>query len=65
MAYIDVPLDSIDDVDLIFELESRGYNIADDINLTLTELYNLKRTNDPRFDTVFAEYVWNKLGRIL
>lgn len=57
------------DDELIEELETRGYNVTGDDETDSTglldKLYNLKRANDPKFDKVFADYIYAKLGRVL
>lgn len=58
-----------DDVDLIDEIESRGYSVnmgfKQTENVDIFELYEMKRINSKNFDAVFAEYIWNNCGRIL
>lgn len=62
------------DEDLIHELVSRGYNTPTKIRsgealsqmvreVTVQDLYELKKVKSPDFDRAFAEYVWNLLGK--
>ena len=65
---VEFEIEDIDTDDLIDELESRGLivgdeKIADDQDLLA--LYELRRCNDIRFDEEFAEYIYERLGRIL
>lgn len=64
---VDIDLEDFDTDDLIDELENRGIDVYDPDypNSIITELYELKRANDPRFDKVFGDYIYDKIGRIL
>lgn len=63
------PIEECGDRELCQELESRGYHInnddEDDAMISLYELYELKSTNDPRFDKEFADMIYKATGRIL
>jgi hypothetical protein len=63
------PRDELSDGELQEELESRGYHIntdeEDDALSLLHELYEMKSSNDPRFDNAFADMIYKATGRIL
>lgn len=62
---VDVHLEDFDTEDLIEELELRGESLNTHYDVSLLELYELKRTNNPAFDEKFADYIYVKTGRIL
>lgn len=63
------PIDEYGDRELQEELESRGYHVntdeEDDVLSSLHDLYEMKSTNDPRFDAAFADMIYKAIGRIL
>lgn len=66
---VDIEIDSDDfsDEDLIEELEERGYSCEKTVGceISLDDLYELKRNSSIEFDKVFADYCYQEIGRIL
>lgn len=62
---VDIDMDDFGTDDLIEELENRGVYIAPDGDGSIYELYELKRFNSPMFEKTFADFVYDKIGRIL
>lgn len=76
MPYIDVEtsvlveLDVFETEDLIEEIQNRGYIVIQDhddpyIKNPLQRLYELKSTNDSRFEKEFADFIYNAIGKVL
>lgn len=63
---VEVDLSDFDTDDLIDELKFRNVTteIAQDTQSKIIELFQLRRTNDARFDEAFSEYVYETIGRI-
>lgn len=63
------PREELSDWELQEELESRGYHVntdeEDDALSSLHDLYEMKSTNDPRFESAFADMIYKATGRIL
>lgn len=62
---VEVELSDFDTDELIEELENRGIQVPDDAPQDILELYNLRRFDDTLFDAAFANFVYEKIGRIL
>lgn len=62
---IDVELDDFDTDDLIEELENRGVQVLDDVQPDILKLYELRRHNSALFDAAFANFVYERIGRVL
>lgn len=68
MVDVDIEISDIDTDDLIDELESRGifmFESDHQIKTDICVLFELKRTNDIRFEKAFADYIYENIGRIL
>ena len=69
-AEVLVELEEFDTDDLVEELENRGFVVIKDYTdphatSPLQRLYELKSTNDPRFDREFADFIYNAIGKVL
>jgi hypothetical protein len=68
MPYVHVSADDFDDDDLIEELESRGYKVADrnvpEEYEILEKIFNMRRLGQS-CDDLIDKYICDKIGRVL
>lgn len=65
---VEIDLDDFDEEELIEAMDNLGYNCVKRklTTVRLQDLYELKRTGKTaEFDTAFASYCWQEIGRII
>lgn len=66
--YVDIDLDSVDDSELLDELEERGYKCVENDSWTenqlLTEIYLLRRTGRS-YDHLVDKLIYETLGKVI
>ena len=66
--YVDIDLNDVDDQELIDELESRHYKVADESDSesmgALEKIYHLRRQGKP-YETELDAYICSTLGKVI
>jgi len=65
---VEINLDDFTEEELIEAMDNLGYDCVKQNNgqICLDDLYELKRTGKTaEFDTAFADYCWQEIGRII